>query len=29
MQIFIFDNVSNTLQIDDYSILLIKEFADL
>lgn len=29
MQIFIFDNVTNTLQIDDYSILLIKEFADL
>ena len=29
MQIFIFDNVSNTLQIDDYSILLIKEFKDL
>ncbi len=29
MQIFIFDNVTNTLQIDDYSILLIKEFANL
>ena len=29
MQIFIFDNATNTLQIDDYSILLIKEFAKL
>ena len=29
MQIFVFDNSTNTLQIDDYNILLIKEFADL
>ena len=29
MQVFIFDNVTNTLQIDDYNILLIKEFANL
>ncbi len=29
MQIFIFDNATNTLQIDDYTILLIKEFAKL
>lgn len=29
MQVFIFDNATNTLQIDDYNILLIKEFADL
>lgn len=29
MQIFIFDNATNTLQIDDYNILLIKEFAKL
>ena len=29
MQIFIFDNLTNTLRIDDYSILLVKEFAKL
>ena len=29
MQIFIFDNSTNTLRIDDYTILLIKEFANL
>lgn len=29
MQIFVFDNSTNALQIDDYNILLIKEFADL
>lgn len=29
MQIFVFDNATNTLRIDDYSILLIKEFAKL
>jgi hypothetical protein len=29
MQIFIYDNASNTLRIDDYSILLVKEFAKL
>ena len=29
MQIFIFDNATNTLQIDDYTILLVKEFAKL
>lgn len=29
MQIFIFDNVTNSLRIDDYSILLVKEFAKL
>lgn len=29
MQIFIFDNVSNTLKIDNYAILLVKEFKDL
>ena len=29
MEIFIFDNASNTLRINEYSILLIKEFADL
>lgn len=29
MQLFIFDNNTNTLRIDDYSILLIKEFANL
>lgn len=29
MQIFIFDNATNTLRIDDYSILLVKEFAKL
>ena len=27
MQIFIFDNATNTLRIDDYSILLVNEFA--
>lgn len=29
MQIFIFDNSTNSLRIDDYSILLVKEFAKL
>jgi len=29
MQIFIFDNATNSLHIDDYSILLVKEFAKL
>lgn len=29
MQIFIFDNTTNSLRIDDYSILLVKEFAKL
>lgn len=29
MEIFIFDNSTNTLRINEYSILLIKEFADL
>lgn len=29
MQIFIFDNASNTLRIDDYTILLVKEFKKL
>ena len=29
MEIFIFDNATNTLRINEYSILLIKEFADL
>ena len=29
MEIFIFDNATNTLRIDEHSILLIKEFADL
>lgn len=29
MQIFIFDNATNSLRIDDYSILLVKEFAKL
>lgn len=29
MQLFIFDNSTNTLRIDDYSILLVKEFAKL
>ena len=29
MQIFIYDNATNTLRIDDYSILLVKEFAKL
>ena len=29
MQIFIFDNATNTLRIDDYGILLVKEFAKL
>lgn len=29
MQFFIFNNADNTLQIDEYSILLVKEFKDL
>lgn len=29
MEIFIFDNVTNTLRINEYDILLIKEFANL
>lgn len=29
VNIFIFDNTENVLRIDDYSILLIKEFKDL
>lgn len=29
MKIFVFDNIENTLKIDEYSILLIKEFKDL
>ena len=29
MQIFIFDNTTNSLRIDDYSILLVREFAKL
>lgn len=29
MQIFLFDNAANSLRIDDYSILLVKEFAKL
>lgn len=29
MEIFIFDNATNTLRIDEYSILLVKEFSDL
>lgn len=29
MNIFVFDNVTGTLKIDDYTILLVKEFADL
>lgn len=29
MEVFIFDNVTNTLRINEYDILLIKEFADL
>lgn len=29
IEIFIFDNSTNTLRINEYSILLIKEFADL
>ena len=29
MQFFIFNNADNTLKIDEYSILLIKEFKDL
>lgn len=28
-QIFIFDNAENKLRIDEYTILLIKEFKDL
>lgn len=29
MEIFIFDNVNNKLRINEYDILLIKEFKDL
>lgn len=29
MQIFIFDNAENKLRIDEYTILLVKEFKDL
>ena len=29
MEIFIFDNIANKLRINEYDILLIKEFADL
>lgn len=29
VNIFIFDNTENVLRIDNYSILLIKEFKDL
>lgn len=29
MEIFIFDNTTNKLRINEYDILLIKEFADL
>ena len=29
MQFFIFNNSTNSLEIDEYSILLVKEFADL
>ena len=29
MNIFVFDNVTNTLRINDYEILLVKEFAKL
>lgn len=29
MEVFIFDNVTNKLRINEYDILLIKEFADL
>lgn len=29
MQFFVFNNAENTLQVDEYSILLIKEFKDL
>ena len=29
MEIFIFDNVTNKLRINEYDILLIKEFANL
>lgn len=29
MQLFIYDNTTNSLRIDDYSILLVKEFAKL
>ena len=29
MEIFIFDNVTNKLRINEYGILLIKEFANL
>jgi hypothetical protein len=29
MQFFIFNNSENSLEVDEYSILLVKEFADL
>lgn len=29
MQIFIYDNTTNSIKIDEYSILLVKEFAEL
>ena len=29
MNIFIFDGTTNTLKINEYEILLVKEFADL
>lgn len=29
MQFFIYDNADNSLKIDEYSILLVKEFKDL
>ena len=29
MNIFVFDNASQTLKINDYEILLVKEFAKL
>ena len=29
MNIFVFDNISNSLKINDYEILLVKEFAKL
>jgi len=29
MNVFIFDNTENVLRIDEYSILLVKEFKDL
>ena len=29
MQFFLFNNETNSLEIDEYSILLVKEFKDL